>query len=150
MANGNGIQIVGNVTSDPELKFTASGKQLVNFTLANNRRFKKGDDWEEAVSFVNCVIWGDVAEYFCASVQKGDRVVVIGRLDQETWETEGGQKRSNFKINVEEVAVSLKSAMCQIQRVQREKTQQYSKPQAQTKRPPKPQTNYDDFGEEPF
>lgn len=156
MANGNTIVVSGNLTSDPELKFTASGKQLVNFTIANNRRYKKGDDWEEAVAFLNCVLWGEPAEYFSASCQKGDRVVVQGRIDQDTWETEDGSKRSALKINVEEVSVSLKSATCEIQRVVREKVQ------SQTPRPTKgrtvgsrprqapPQRGYDDFGEEPF
>lgn len=147
MANGNQITISGNLTQAPELKFTASGKQLVNFTVANNRRYKKGDDWEEVVAFVNCVLWGEPAEYFCASFQKGDRAIVIGRLDQDTWETEGGEKRSAFKINVEEVGASLKSATADISRVQREKQGQ----QSAHKPKPKPrQQLYEDFGEEPF
>lgn len=130
MANDNHITIAGNLTADPELKYTAGGFALCKFTVAVNRRVKKGDEWDEQVSFFGCTVWREAAEQFSASVVKGDRVIVTGRLEQRSWETDDGSKRSVIEIQVDEVGASLKSATAQIQRIKREQqNQNVSRPQ---------------------
>lgn len=124
MANDNHITIAGNLTADPELKYTAGGFALCKFTVAVNRRVKKGEEWDEQVSFFGCTVWREAAEQFSASVVKGDRVIVAGRLEQRSWETDDGSKRSVVEIQVDEVGASLKSATAQIQRIKREQHQQ--------------------------
>lgn len=161
MANDNHITIAGNLTADPELKYTAGGYALCKFTVAVNRRVKRGEEWDEEVSFFGCTVWREAAEQFAASVQKGDRVIVCGRLEQRSWETEDGSKRSVVEIQVDEVGASLKSATAQIQRIRREKHQSQTPrprrdaPQAgrrpQQQRPVADVQYDDDFGgEEPF
>lgn len=162
MANDNHITIAGNLTADPELKYTAGGFALCKFTVAVNRRVKRGEEWDEQVSFFGCTVWREAAEQFSASVVKGDRVIVCGRLEQRSWETDDGSKRSVVEIQVDEVGASLKSATAQIQRIKREQHQQgprgaqgarQSRPQQQrvvADTHPVNQQGYDDFGEEPF
>lgn len=162
MANDNHITIAGNVTSNPELKYTAGGFALCKFTVAVNRRVKKGEEWDEQVSFFGCTVWREAAEQFAASVQKGDRVIVTGRLEQRSWEADDGAKRSVVEVQVDEVGASLKSATAQIQRVKREQGQGRPAGQAprqqgrqdqghrQNSRAVAAPQGYDDFGEEPF
>lgn len=164
MANDNHITIAGNLTADPELKYTAGGFALCKFTVAVNRRVKRGEEWDEQVSFFGCTVWREAAEQFSASVQKGDRVIVCGRLEQRSWEAEDGSKRSVVEIQVDEVGASLKSATAQIQRIKREQHQQQGAQGARQARPQQArpqqqravadtrpvQAGYDDFGEEPF
>lgn len=155
MANDNHITIAGNLTADPELKFTAGGYALCKFTVAVNRRVKKGEEWEEQVSFFNCTAWRDQADYLAQSLQKGDRIIVTGRLEQRSWEADDGSKRSAVEIQVDEVGASLKSAVAQIQRIRREKApSQSSRPTSGRQggsRKPQAHQGHDDFvGEEPF
>ena len=116
MAPGNTVNIVGNVTRDPELRFTPSGQAVANFGVAVNRRWqnRQTQEWEEAVSFFDITCWGQLAENVAESVQKGTRVVVDGRLDQRSWETQDGDKRSKVEIVADEVAPSLRWATAQI------------------------------------
>ncbi len=159
MANDNHVTIAGNLTADPELKYTAGGFALAKFTVAVNRRVKRGEEWDEQVSFFGCTVWREAAEQFSASVQKGDRVIVCGRLEQRSWETDDGSKRSVVEIQVDEVGASLKNATAQISRIQRERSQgrpQGGQPRQQQARPaqqrPVADTRpADDWpGEEPF
>ena len=108
--------MTGNVTRDPEIRFTNSGVAVANFGLAVNRRWKnQSGEWEEETSFIDVKVWKQVAENVGASVQKGDRVTVIGRVDQEKWDDkESGEPRSKLVVVADEVAVSLRWATVQI------------------------------------
>lgn len=139
MANDNHITIAGNLTADPELKYTAGGFALCKFTVAVNRRVKKGEEWDEQVSFFGCTVWREAAEQFSASVQKGDRVIVCGRLEQRSWEADDGSKRSVVEVQVDEVGASLKSATAQVQRIQRERPQAQQRPQQSRPQQPRQQ-----------
>lgn len=121
MANGNNVTLVGNCTRDPEMRFTQGGQAIATFGLAVNRRWqnRQTQEWEEAVSFFDITCWGQLAENVAESVQKGTRVVVDGRLDQRSWETEQGDKRSKVEIVADEVAPSLRWATAQITKNER-------------------------------
>ena len=121
MAPGNSITVVGNITRDPELRFTGSGQAKTNFGLAVNRRWqnKQTNEWEEAVSFFNVVAWGEMGENTSESLQKGSRVIVTGRLDQRSWETEDGEKRSVVEIVADEIGPSLRWATAQVTKTER-------------------------------
>ncbi len=120
MASDNTVTLVGNITDDPELRFTPSGAAVANFTVAVNRRFKNGDRWEDRLDgFFRCSCWREMAENAAESLQKGTRVVVVGRLNQRSWEDQEGNKRSAVEIQVDEVAASLRWATASIQKSQR-------------------------------
>lgn len=121
MAPGNTVNVVGNATRDPELRFTPSGQAVANFGLAVNRRWqnRQTSEWEEAVSFFDITCWGQLAENVAESIQKGTRVVVDGRLDQRSWETEQGDKRSKVEIVADEVAPSLRWATASVTKNER-------------------------------
>ena len=96
-ANTNAITITGNVTRDPELKFLNSGSAVLSFGVAVNRSWKdSNDEWKEEVSFFDVTAWQDLAENVGDTIAKGDRVIVTGRLQQRTWETDDGDKRSKI------------------------------------------------------
>lgn len=121
MANGNNVELVGNLTRDHELRFTPSGQQVAQFGLAVNRRWRnrQTDEWEEQVSFFDVVCWGDLAENVCESLTKGTRVMVTGRLDQRSWTTEQGDKRSKVEVVADEVGPSLRWATAEVTKVER-------------------------------
>lgn len=112
MANGNNVSLVGNCTRDPELRFTSSGQAVASFGLAVNRRWqnRQTQEWEEQVSFFDVTCWQQLAENVAESIQKGTRVVVTGRLDQRSWETDNGDKRSKVEVVADEIAPSLRWA----------------------------------------
>ena len=116
MANGNNVTVIGNCTRDPELRFTPSGMAVATFGVAVNRRWqnKQTNEWEEAVSFFDVTVWQQLAENVSESVQKGTRVIVSGRLDQRSWETQDGEKRSKVEIVADEVAPSLRWATAKV------------------------------------
>ena len=113
MAFDNTVTVVGNVTRDPELRFTPSGAAVANFGLAWNR---KGRDGEEIVSFFDITAWNQLAENASESLSKGMRVVVYGRLDQRSWETQDGDRRSKVEIVADEIAPSLRWATAEVAR----------------------------------
>ena len=117
----NTVTLVGNITDDPELRFTPSGRPVANFTVAVNRRWKNNDgQWEDKLDgFFRCNVWADQAENAAESLQKGTRVLVTGRLQQRSWEDNDGNKRSAFEIQVDEVGPSLKWSTAQVQKSQR-------------------------------
>jgi single-strand DNA-binding protein len=121
MAIDNTVTVVGNATRDPELRFTPSGQAVASFGLAVNRRWqnRQTNEWEEATSFFDVTCWAQMAENVAESVQKGARIVVTGRLDQRSWETDNGEKRSKVEIVADEIAPSLKWATAQISRNER-------------------------------
>ena len=121
MANGNNVTIIGNCTRDPELRFTPSGMAVATFGVAVNRRWqnRSTNEWEEAVSFFDVTAWQQLAENVAESVQKGTRVIVTGRLDQRSWETQDGEKRSKIEIVADEIGPSLRYATAQVVRNER-------------------------------
>ncbi|MEI7655012.1 MAG: single-stranded DNA-binding protein [Actinomycetota bacterium] len=108
----NSITVVGNVTRDPELKFLNSGQAAVRLSIAVNRRWmnKQTNDWEERVSYFEVQAYGQLAENVANSVTRGARVLVTGRLEQRSWDTPEGEKRSAIEINADEIASSLRYA----------------------------------------
>ena len=130
MASDNCITLVGNITDDPELRFTPSGSAVANFTIAVNRRFKnQSGQWEDKLDgFFKCNCWREMAENVAESLQKGQRVMVVGRLQQRSWDDQEGNKRSAFEIQVDEVGPSLRWATAQVQKSQRSSSQQGGAP----------------------
>jgi single-strand DNA-binding protein len=114
----NNVTLVGNMTRDPELRYTAGGQANTTFGLAVNRRWqnRQTQEWEERVSFFNVVCWREMAENVAESLAKGSRVVVTGRLEQRSWETENGDKRSVVEVNADDVGPSLRWATAQVTR----------------------------------
>ncbi len=117
----NAITIVGNITRDPELKFLNSGQAAVRLSVAVNRRWqnRQTQEWEERVSYFEVTGYGSMAENAANSLSKGTRVVVTGRLEQRSWETENGDKRSIVEINADEIAPSLRFATAVVTRTPR-------------------------------
>jgi single-strand DNA-binding protein len=114
----NNITILGNITRDPELRFTPSGTAVVNFGLAVNRNVqnKNSGEWETEADFFNVTAWYKLAENCAESLTKGDRVLVSGRLSQDSWEDKEGKKRSTVKIVANVIAPSLEFASCKLER----------------------------------
>ena len=116
--NINNITIVGNLTRDPELRFTSNGTPVASFGIAVNKRFqnKSTGEWENEADFFNVSAWFKLAENCAESLGKGDRVLINGRLTQDSWDDKDGQKRTNFKIIANVVAPSLEFAVCRIEK----------------------------------
>ena len=117
----NSVTLVGNITDDPELRFTPSGRPVANFTVAVNRRWKDPQgEWQDKLDgFFRCNCWADMAENVAESLKKGTRVVLTGRLQQRTWETPEGDKRSAMEVQVEEIGPSLKWSTATVTKSQR-------------------------------
>jgi single-strand DNA-binding protein len=117
----NTITVVGNLTRDPEIRYTASGQANARLGIAVSRRWqnRQTSEWEERTSFFNVVCWGDMAENVSDSVAKGTRVMVQGRLEQRSWETEQGEKRTVVEIIADEVGPSLRWATAEVKRSER-------------------------------
>jgi single-strand DNA-binding protein len=121
MSNGNNVALVGNITRDPELRFTPTGQATATFGLAVNRRWqnRQTQEWEEATSFFDVVCWREMAENAAESLTKGTRVMVTGRLDQRSWETADGEKRTKIEVVADEIGPSLRWATAQVTRNER-------------------------------
>src|SRR4029450_11080163 len=121
MAAGNNVTVVGNATRDPELRFTPSGQAVATFGLAVNRRWqnRQSNEGEEQTSFFDVKGWAQMAENVSESLHRGARVVVSGRLEQRSWETEQGDKRSKVEVVADEIAPSLRWATVQITKNER-------------------------------
>jgi single-strand DNA-binding protein len=117
----NTVTLVGNVTRDPELRYTPSGQAVATFGLAVNRRWqnRQTNDWEEQTSFFDVKCWAQMAENVGESVQKGSRVVVSGRLEQRSWESDNGDKRSKVEVVADEIGPSLKWATATVTKNER-------------------------------
>lgn len=117
----NMTALSGNLTRDPEIRYTRDGQANATFGLAVNRRWQPrgSEEWEEATSFFDVVCWRDLAENVALSLVKGSRVVVMGRLDQHVWETELGERRSRVEITAEDVGPSLRFATAEVTRSER-------------------------------
>ena len=117
----NSITLVGNVTRDPELRFTPTGQATATFGLAVNRRWqnRQTQEWEEATSFFDVVCWREMAENVGETITRGTRVIVAGRLEQRSWETPEGEKRSRVEVIADELGPSLRWATAQVVRNER-------------------------------
>jgi single-strand DNA-binding protein len=163
--SGNSITIVGNITRDPELRFTPSGQANARLGVAVNRRWqdRSSGEWQEATSFFDVICWRELAENVSESLKRGARVIVTGRLEQRTWEQEGN-KRSVVEIIADEVAPSLRWATAKVEKTERRSGGDQgqggggggfgrsSSPSSSSPPPPADggSGGYDDFGDEPF
>lgn len=121
MPNGNTVTLVGNITRDPELRFTPTGQATSTFGLAVNRRWqnRQTQEWEEATSFFDVVCWREMAENASESLSRGARVIVTGRLEQRSWETADGERRSKVEVVADEIGPSLRWATAAVTRNER-------------------------------
>jgi single-strand DNA-binding protein len=121
MASENQITIVGNLTDDPELRYTPNGAAVVKFRVAVNRRYRdESGQWKDGdTSYFTVNAWRNLAENIAESLTRGTRVVVAGRLQMRSWETPDGDKRSVVEIEADEVGPSLKWAKASVERTQR-------------------------------
>ena len=117
----NTITIVGNLTRDPEIRYMANGTTKAELGIAVSRRWqnRQTNEWEERTSFFNVVAWRDMAENISDTLAKGTRVIVNGRLEQRSWETEQGDKRSVVEIVADEIGPSLRWATAEVKRSER-------------------------------
>jgi single-strand DNA-binding protein len=155
--SGNSITIVGNITRDPELRFTPSGQANARLGVAVNRRWqdRNSGEWQEATSFFDVICWRELAENVSESLKRGTRVIVTGRLEQRTWEQDGN-KRSVVEIIADEVAPSLRWATAKVEKTERRSGGDQGgggggSGFGRSAPPPSSDTGgYDDFGDEPF
>ena len=116
----NNVVLVGNLTEDPEMRFTPSGVPMVKIRLAVNRRWRdQNNEWQEETGYFNGTIWREYAENVSESLQKGARVIVTGRLEQRSWETEQGDRRSVVELQIEEIGPSLRWATATVNKTAR-------------------------------
>ena len=119
MAGETPITLIGNLTADPELRFTPSGAAVANFTVASTPRTfdRQTNEWRDGDSmFLNCAVWRQYAENVAESLQKGMRVVVSGRLKSRSYETREGEKRTVFEVDVDEIGPALRYATAKVNR----------------------------------
>jgi single-strand DNA-binding protein len=122
MAGETPITVVGNLTADPELRFTPSGAAVANFTVASTPRTfdRQSNDWKDGEAlFLNCSVWRQAAENAAESLTRGMRVIVSGRLKARSYETREGEKRTVFEIDVDEVGPSMKYATAKVTKTSR-------------------------------
>lgn len=122
MAGETNVTVVGNLTADPELRFTQSGAAVASFTVASTPRHydKQQDKWvDDPALFMRCNVWRQVAENVAESLTRGSRVIVSGRLRQRSFETKEGEKRTVVELEVDEVGPSLRYATATVNKVDR-------------------------------
>jgi len=122
MAGDTVITIIGNITGDPELRFTPSGAAVANFTVASTPRAfdRQSNEWKDGETlFMRCSVWRDAAENVAESLQRGTRVIVTGRLKSRSYETKEGEKRTVIEMEVDEVGPSLRYATAKVNKTQR-------------------------------
>ena len=122
MAGETVITVVGNLTNDPELRFTQSGAAVCSFRIASTPRTldRQSGEWKDGEPlFLACNIWRDAAEHVAESLQRGARVIVQGRLRQRSYETREGEKRTVYELEVDEIGPSLKYATAKVQKMSR-------------------------------
>jgi single-strand DNA-binding protein len=119
--SGNSVTLVGNITRDPELRFTPSGQANASFGLAVNRRWqdRQSGEWQEAVSFFDVVCWREMAENAAESLSKGSRVVVTGRLEQRSWDNQQGEKQYKIEVIADDIGPSLRWATAAVTKNER-------------------------------
>jgi single-strand DNA-binding protein len=122
MAGDTTLTIIGNLTNDPELRFTPSGAAVANFTVASTpRQFdRQSNEWKDGETlFMRCSVWRDAAENVAESLQRGSRVIVTGRLKSRSYETKEGEKRTVVELEVDELGPSLRYATAKVNKTSR-------------------------------
>ncbi|WP_208810570.1 single-stranded DNA-binding protein [Micromonospora echinofusca] len=122
MAGDTTITVIGNLTDDPELRFTPSGAAVAKFRVASTPRFmdKASGEWKDGEPlFLSCTVWRQAAENVAESLQRGARVIVSGRLRQRSYETREGEKRTVIELEVDEIGPSLRYATAKVQKMSR-------------------------------
>ena len=124
----NSTTICGNLTREPEIRYTKEGQATTQLGVAVNRRWldRTTQEWQEATSFFDVVCWRDLAENVALSLTKGMRVVVTGRLEHRSWETDEGKHRSKLEIVADEIGPSLRFATADVQRTRRQDVEDIS------------------------
>lgn len=112
----NTVTLVGNLTRDPELRFTTGGRGVASMGLAVSRRYQQNGEWQEQTSYFNVVAWGQLGENAASTLSKGMRVLVTGRLEQREYQTREGDKRTAIEINADEIGPSLRWATASVER----------------------------------
>ena len=112
----NTITLVGNLTRDPELRFTTGGRGVASFGIAVGRRYQVNGEWQEQTSYFNITAWGQLGENAAATLAKGSRVIVTGRLEQREYTTREGDKRTEIEVVADELGPSLRWATAQVER----------------------------------
>lgn len=112
----NHVTLIGNLVEEPDLRFTPAGVAMAKLRFAVNRRYQKNGEWQEETSFFGGTLWREAAENAAESLQKGMRVIVVGSLEQRTWETPEGEKRSVVEVRIDEVGPSLRWATASVTR----------------------------------
>ena len=123
MANETQLTIVGNLTSDPELRFTPSGAAVANFTVASTPKTfdRNSNEWKDGETlFIRCAVWKEAAENVAESLTKGMRVVIQGRLKSRSYDTKEGEKRTVIELEVDEIGPSLRYANAKVNRTNRQ------------------------------
>jgi len=116
----NNVTLIGNLVDDPELRFTPSGVALAKVRFAVSRRYQdRNSEWQEDTSFFTGTCWRDMAENVAESLTKGTRVIVSGRLNQRSWETNEGEKRSTVEVDIREIGPSVRWATTTVTRTPR-------------------------------
>ncbi len=116
----NSVTVVGNLASDPELRYTSSGTAMANISVAVNRRWRdRNDEWQEETSFFRGTLWREQAENAAESLHKGDRVIITGSLEQRSWETPEGDKRSVVELRIDEIGPSVRWATATVNKTAR-------------------------------
>ena len=116
----NTVTVIGNLVEDPELRFTPSGVAMAKIRVAVNRRWRdKSNEWQEETSFFGGTCWREAAENVAESLQKGARVIIAGSLEQRSWETQEGDRRSVVELRIDEIGPSLRWATASVTRTAR-------------------------------
>lgn len=122
MANGIELTVVGNLTADPELRYTQSGHAVCSFTVAQSPRRYDADagEWKDGDAvFLRCTVWRDYAENVAATLKKGARVIALGILTQSNYETKDGDKRTSYELQVDDVGPALRFAQADVRKIAR-------------------------------
>jgi single-strand DNA-binding protein len=122
MAGETPVTVIGNLTADPELRFTPSGAAVANFTIASTPRTfdRQTQEWKDGDAlFLRCSVWRDAAEHVAESLSRGTRVIAQGNLRQRSYETKEGEKRTVVELDVQEVGPSLRYAQAQVTKASR-------------------------------
>lgn len=114
------VTLIGNLTMDPELRFTPSGIAMARIGLAVNRRYQRDGEWQEQTSFFYGTVWREQAESVAESLQKGARVIVSGQMEQRTWQDKDGQDRESIEVRIDEIGPSLRWATATVNKTQRQ------------------------------
>ena len=152
--NTNNVTLVGNITRDPELRFTPSGQAIATFGLAVNRSWqnRQTNEWQEQTSFFNVACWGEMGANAAESLHKGSRILVEGRLEQRSWEDkESKEKRSTVEIVANEIGPSLRFATAAVTKTERRGAEGGGQAASSRPAPNEPDGGYSpDDSEEPF